>query len=177
MCGVNGRGSDFEMAFYDATESLVSESTNEDMGDSHPAMPQEQEARMNVTTNQSSNGSKNVTITADGDAAEELLQMLNIAGLNGSDKAKELRVKNLAVVDSEPEIEVQEETDEYADAPAEVYQGIDTIIANGDDYNRSKLQDPQTANRAANPMPSMDTLEETMGRKLMQAYEAMKIAK
>jgi hypothetical protein len=44
---------------------------------------QQQQGKMNISTNMSSDGNKSVTITADGDAALELMQMLKLAGMGG----------------------------------------------------------------------------------------------
>jgi hypothetical protein len=47
----------------------------------------EQEGRMNVSTNMSSDGNKSVTITADGNSALELMQMLKLAGMGGGEES------------------------------------------------------------------------------------------
>ena len=47
----------------------------------------EQEGRMNVSTNMSSDGNKSVTITADGNSAVELMQMLKLAGMGGGEES------------------------------------------------------------------------------------------
>ena len=44
-------------------------------------MGAEQQGKMNVSTNMSSDGNKSVTVTADGEAAVELMQMLALAGM------------------------------------------------------------------------------------------------
>lgn len=50
----------------------------------------EQEGSMNISTNMSTDGTKNVTITASGAKADELAQMLKLAGMgNGAPEAQE----------------------------------------------------------------------------------------
>jgi hypothetical protein len=74
------------------------------------------EDAINISTNMSSNGDKNVTVTANGSQAAELLQMLRIAGLGGGAKAQELQAEpdlgyeepGIQVIDIEPEQEVDE---------------------------------------------------------------------
>ena len=61
-------------------------------------VPVQDDSQFNVTTSMSSDGEKNVTVTATGEHAAGLLQMLRMAGLGGSDKAQEL--------EQEPSIEV-----------------------------------------------------------------------
>jgi hypothetical protein len=48
---------------------------------------QQQQGKMNISTNMSSDGNKSVTITADGDSALELMQMLKLAGMGGGEDA------------------------------------------------------------------------------------------
>jgi hypothetical protein len=58
------------------------------MGNGMMGMGQhEQEGRMNVSTNMSSDGNKSVTITADGNSALELMQMLKLAGMGGGEES------------------------------------------------------------------------------------------
>ncbi len=55
----------------------LSESRVDECGD----MGMDQEGRMNISTNMSSDGTKSVTISAQGDEAESLIQMLKLAGM------------------------------------------------------------------------------------------------
>jgi len=70
------------------------------------------EDTINVATNMSSNGDKNVTVTANGSQAAELLQMLRIAGLGNGQAAQNLQGQAdtpiNAQVDGEEGIEVIE---------------------------------------------------------------------
>jgi len=58
----------------------------------------EQEGRMNVSTNMSSDGNKSVTITADGNSALELMQMLKLAGMGGDGEMSHEQPKGVMVV-------------------------------------------------------------------------------
>jgi hypothetical protein len=67
------------------------------------------EGRMNISTNMSSDGNKNVTITADGDAANDLMQMLKLAGMDGLNQASDaptLAVAGMPAMHSVPSIAV-----------------------------------------------------------------------
>jgi hypothetical protein len=109
-------------------------------------------------------GRKTVTVTADGEAAEQLAQMLKMAGMHGHGATSTAQPMHVHSAD-----EVQEE---FINEPDEKYAGIDTIIDQGDDLNRKKTQDPATANRAANPMK--ENVLNLEGR-LAAMYNALKI--
>lgn len=74
-------GSGMSESSHDLTELArlagLSESKIEECG---MGMPEQQDS-MNVSTNMNSNGTKNVTISAEGDKADSLLQMLKLAGM------------------------------------------------------------------------------------------------
>jgi len=73
-----------------------------------------EESNFSVNTSMSSDGNKNVTVTATGEHAAELLQMLRIAGLGNTDKAHELELER------EPEVVVISEPEEMAEEGIEV---------------------------------------------------------
>jgi hypothetical protein len=65
---------------------------------------------------------------------------------------------------------VEEERDiEYVNTPNEKIAPISASIPNGTDLHRSKMQDPATANRAANPLRKEQQVEEN----LWKSYESM----
>jgi hypothetical protein len=65
---------------------------------------------------------------------------------------------------------VEEERDiEYVNTPNEKIAPISAAIPNGTDLHRSKMQDPETANRAANPLRKEQQVEEN----LWKSYESM----
>lgn len=69
-----------------------------------------------------------------------------------------------------------EEPAKLDNTPEEKIEDIDAIVHQGNDLNKEKKQDPKTANKVANPMEATDPLE-SMGRRLMQAYNSIKIQK
>jgi hypothetical protein len=72
-----------------------------------------------------------------------------------------------------------EEGPEYANSPEEEVSDVDAIVHQGDDLNKEKKQDPETANKAANTLTAKESVDPLagLGRRLMQAYESIKIAK
>lgn len=71
-------------------------------------MGQEAAGKMNISTNMSSDGNKSVTITADGDAALELMQMLKLAGMQGGEAPQQQEPEGVMVVSTDDEEEVDE---------------------------------------------------------------------
>ena len=59
---------------------------------------QDSQGKMNISTNMSSDGNKSVTITADGEAAAELMQMLKLAGMGGGEQAAQDGPEGVMVV-------------------------------------------------------------------------------
>jgi hypothetical protein len=129
------------------------------------SMGGESESGMSVNASyDTKTGRKTVTVTADGEAAEQLAQMLKMAGMHGHSATPTAQSMHVHSAD-----EMQEE---FINEPDEKYAGIDTIIDQGDDLNRKKTQDPATANRAANPMK--ENVLNLEGR-LAAMYNALKI--
>ena len=141
---------------------------------------EQQKGNMSVNTNMSTDGSKTVSITANGDAAEELMQMLKIAGLGGGEAHAKLAI---AVPTSGEEVEVAEADGEaeYANVPHEEYETVDTIIHQGDDMNREKKQFANKPKAGDNPMatPAYEDVDPraSFGRDLMAEYQALKLRK
>lgn len=158
----------------------VSESVT--LGDIATDMEQQQ-GRVNVSTNASSDGNKNVTITADGEAADQLMSMLKMAGLGGGSAHAEPEAE-LVVSEPEVDIEMDEAEEQYANAPEECYQGQDVITHQGQDMNREKKQFAGMPKAGDNPMatPTLQALEsmdpmDDMGRRLMREYQSLKLRK
>jgi len=149
---------------------------------------QKQEGRISVNTNSSSDGNKSVSISADGEAAEQLMAMLKMAGLGGGQahaQQAEIVIAHEAKEYGDTDVA---EPEEYLNSPREKVAGMKqsptTGLAGGtDDLNKSKDQDPATANKAANPKAKQEKqLEdvnplEGLGAKLMAEYQAIKISK
>ncbi len=140
---------------------------------------EQQQGRINVSTNMSSDGNKNVNISADGDAADQLMAMLKMAGLGGGQSATRLAIAVPADSGaSEPEVEM-EETEQYANTPAEEYEGIDAIVNQGDDMNRQKKQYADKPKAGDNPMATQEAIDpiKNLGRDLMAEYQSLKLQK
>ena len=149
---------------------------------------QQQQGRISVNTNSSSDGNKNVTISADGEAAEQLMAMLKMAGLGGGQAHAQQAQIVVAHEAKEYGNTDVEEPEEYVNSPREKVAGMrqspTTGLAGGtDDLNKSKDQDPATANKAANPKAKVEKqLEdanplEGLGARLMAEYQSIKISK
>ena len=151
---------------------------------------QKQQGRMSVNTSQSTDGTKNINISADGEAADQLMQILKMAGMAGGQQEQHAEV----VIAAQPmeardygDTEV-EDAPEYINSPRERVKGMHSAETTGfadqtDDLNKQKDQDPETANKAANPktkeMPKLESVDplESLGAKLMAEYNSIKIAK
>jgi hypothetical protein len=145
------------------TESVSVMGSSEMMGD------ESQEDKMNISTNQSSDGTKSITVTADGEAAVALLDMLKNAGMGGSDAAAEQEViiaaqgdehmggDEMSMDDGSGEMEMEEE---YANEPAPQYQSVEKITSAGDDMNREKKQNFPLRAPGNNPMSETEQVDE-----------------
>ncbi len=132
----------------------LSESRVDECGD----MAMDQRDSMNVSTNMSSDGTKSVTISAQGDQAEALIQMLKLAGMGHMGHSHD--DKPVMVV-SKDDDEMMDE--EYKNSPNnKEYHSVASILSQGNDLNKPKNQDPGTANRAANPMAEEVSLDEEL---------------
>jgi hypothetical protein len=171
----------------------VKESQLDECGDMSPIGGmaqdmQQQQGRISVNTNSSSDGTKSVSINADGEAAEQLMAMLKMAGMGNSQAhAQQAQIVIAHEAKEYGDTEV-DEPEEYVNSPREkvasMRQSPTTGLAGGtDDLNKSKDQDPATANRAANPKAKVEKqLEDVspldnLGAKLMAEYQSIKIAK
>ena len=142
---------------------------------------EQQEGRISVNTNMSSDGNKSVNISADGNAADQLMQMLKMAGLGGGEAHAKLAIA-VPADSGEGEQGVEEATDQYANTPEEEYAGVETITDQGDDMNRQKKQFADKPRQGDNPMATQAMAEEvdpigSLGRDLMKEYQALKLKK
>ena len=135
---------------------------------------EQQQGKISVNTNMSSDGNKSVSINADGDAAEQLMQMLKMAGLGGSEAHTKLAIA-VPTDGAGQEVEMDEATAQYANTPEEEYQGVDSITDQGEDLNRQKKQFPKAEN-GDNPMAVPEAVDpiSSFGRDLMAEYQALK---
>ena len=137
---------------------------------------EQQEGRINVSTNMNSDGNKSVSISADGNAADQLMQMLKMAGLGGGEAHAKLAI---AVPTNSGDEAVEEAEEQYANTPDEEYAGVDTITDQGEDMNRQKKQFADKPRTGDNPMATMEEVDpiNSLGRDLMKEYQALKLAK
>lgn len=115
---------------------------------------------MSISTNMSSDGTKNVTISAQGEKADELLSMLKLAGMHNSD-----RPAMIMVADDEEMMEEDRET-KYANTPEEEYETIAAITRQGNDLNREKRQYADKPKLGDNPMATDRILDEELSELL-----------
>jgi hypothetical protein len=111
-------------------------------------------------------GSKSLTVSARGQAAEELAQILKLSGLVGGSAHAE-----------GPEVHVVAQ-EEYANEPKPMVQGIDVQMQQGNDLNRMKGTYPKVAG-GDNPMQAMMEDKELMvlEARLMKELESIKVKK
>jgi hypothetical protein len=135
---------------------------------------------INISTNyNSADDNKSITVTAQGDSAVALAQILKLSGLMGDAPAEEPQV---AIVAAHPEHEreVEEERDpEYANTPNEETAGIDAAVPSGNDLHKNKGANPNW--HGDNAMRTTQFEENdpiaNLGRRLMKEYESIKITK
>jgi hypothetical protein len=102
--------------------------------------------------------------------AEEMINFMRNAGLDTS-RAESALAEAYKYGDTDVE-----EAPEYANSPDEEIENVEAITRQGNDLNREKKQFAGKPKAGDNPMASesSDPLE-AMGRRLMQAYESIKV--
>ena len=120
----------------------------------------------NVSTNVSSDGTKSINVSAQGGKADELMQMLKMAGMRPHDDHNHEEPEIVLVsgddMMEEPELE-EERITQYSNTPEEEYETIASITHQGNDLNREKQQYSMDRGRD-NPM-AID-LEESLAEML-----------
>lgn len=140
----------------------------------------EPESNMSVNTSvDTRTGHKTVSISADGDKADQLMQMLKLAGLGGmgsssgdvdgdgdhdiADHAQEMGVEvvqvPLAHADGGYRGPTEEVEEEYSNEPNPQTQGIDTQMRQGTDLNREKTMHKHSYRQGDNPMAMREARE------------------
>ena len=151
---------------------------------------QQQQGKMSINTSQSTDGTKNINISADGEAADQLMQILKMAGMASGQQAE-------VVVTAQP-MEAKEygntdveEPEEVLNTPRPRVKGMHSAETVGfantsDDLHKQKGQHPKTAAKGDNPLATHrhheETLEsanplESLGARLMAEYQGIKISK
>jgi len=155
---------------------------------------QQQQGKMNISTNMSSDGNKSVTITADGDSALELMQMLKLAGMAAHgevevevDEESESPTPSTDGTTSSPtptpmppttggEVEEAKDPRYHANTTPEEHVYPEQVLTrggNGDVAGRNKQMHKDGYQFGDNPM----AMKESMGLKFMKEYEGIKVKK
>lgn len=150
-------------------------------------MGQEAAGKMNISTNMSSDGNKSVTITADGDAALDLMQMLKLAGMQGAESKQQEEPAGVMVVSTGDQEEVEEAKDERYHASTTPDEQVSPVQAqtkggNGDVAGQEKQMRKGGYQFGDNNLAMKDVNEgitglEAMGRKLYKEYQSIKVQK
>ena len=153
------------------------------------------EGVMSVNSNSSSDGKKSVSITASGNQADQLLQMLKLAGMHGAqdiapsqemqaepEHSGELTVELVPLAHAAggykgPE-EVEEADEEYANEPHPQVQSVDTQLRQGNDLNREKGMHKHSYRQGDNPMAMREAAElEQLEKDLFEELDTIKLFK
>lgn len=138
-----------------------------------------QQGSMNISTNQSSDGTKSVTITANGDAAGDLMQMLKLAGMGGSGAAPAAAAEpEIVVVAQDGEEAMEEEKDpryQASTTPDEQVAPVQALTkgGNGDVAGQEKTMKPGGYQFGDNNL----AMQESLSTQLMKEYNSIKVKK
>lgn len=160
-----------DRVYTDTSNLEESEQIDEcgDMGPMANGMTDKQESRMNVSTNMSSDGTKTVTVTADGEAAEELMQLLSLAGMQHDHK--------------EPEVMMYEEKDtryEASTTPDEKVLPLKTQLkgGTGEVAGKTKKMTPHGYKYADNNLAMKENqVTESKTLSFLKEYESLLVKK
>lgn len=142
-----------------------------DMGPMANGMADKQESRMNVSTNMSSDGTKTVTVTADGEAAEELMQLLSLAGMEHHHHEPEAEV----VMYEEKDIRYEAST-----TPDEKVLPLDTQLqgGTGEVAGKTKKMTPRGYRHADNNLAMKENqVNESKTLSFLKEYESLLLKK
>lgn len=119
----------------------------------------EQESGMNINASTDTRtGSKSLTVTAQGQAAEQLAQLLKLSGIGAGNPAHEAEMEEA-----------------YANEPNPEVQGVEVQLAQGTDMHRQKASYPKVAG-GDNPMNMREAEElKAIEQRLNEELEAFKI--
>lgn len=113
-------------------------------------MQKEQESGMSINASTDTrNGTKSLTVTASGESADQLADLLRLSGLAGGDRAME----------AEPEVEIHAMGEEYANEPHVEVQGLQPQLQQGTDLNKPKTMHKHSYHQGDNPMAMREARE------------------
>jgi len=126
-------------------------------------MQKEQESGLNINAStDTKTGSKSLTVTASGDAADELAKLIQLSGLASGGSS-------MATGPHEME-------EEYANTPEPEVQGIEVQMQQGNDLNRPKTQHQHSYRQGDNPMAMREAKElAEIERRLNEELAAFKV--
>jgi hypothetical protein len=141
----------------------------------------DEQGSMNISTNQNSSGAKSVTITADGDAAGDLMQMLKLAGMGGGGAAPTpapAAEPEIVVVAQDGEEAMEEEKDpryQASTTPDEQVAPVQALTkgGNGDVAGQEKVMKPGGYQFGDNNL----AMQESLSTQLMKEYNSIKVKK
>jgi hypothetical protein len=141
-----------------------------------PVQDQNDQGRMSINTSMDSEGHKNLTITAEGETAVQLLQMLKLAGMAGGSAEQHGHSSDeVVVMQTAPDMEMSEEKDsryEASTTPEEEVYGTDVQLkgGNGDVAGQEKTMRKSGYQFGDNNL----AMRESMGNRLMREYKSLK---
>lgn len=163
----------------------------------------EADSGMNVNTSiDTRTGRKTVSISADGQAADELMQMLKLAGvggMGGGEEAGEEHGEQGAELGGDGSVEVElvplahaeggfkmggeeggeeeegEVEETYANEPNPQVQPVDTQLRQGTDLNREKAMTKHGYKQGDNPMAMREDKYADLEAQLMEELESIKV--
>jgi len=138
-------------------------------------MGMSQSDSFNVSTNMSSDGTRSVNISAQGDRADSLLQMLKMAGMRPHDDHEHMGMTEpeIIMVSSNPHDEMMDEEreTEYANTPEEEYGNVETQFIGGDGEvagMEKQMHRGGSARFSDNPLAVDEMLDEELDPKKKQ---------
>jgi hypothetical protein len=181
-------------------KATMKESQLDECGDIMGQMGQQQpESGMNVNTSiDTRTGRKTVSISADGESADQLMQILKLSGMGGShamgdvdgdgdhdmaDHAQEMgggevQVELVPLAHAEGGFKGgDEEVEEtYANDPNPQTQGVDAQLRQGTDLNKEKTMHKHNYRGGDNPMAMKEAKElELLEAELMEELDSIKV--
>ena len=141
----------------------------DECGDMSPMGSMSQpETGMSVNTSfDTKTGRKTMSVTADGEAAEQLAQMLKMAGLGHNHSHAEPDHKVVMIRPQEQAV-----AEEFANEPNEQYADTHSILDAGQDLNRKKKQYADKPKAGDNPMATENVQLED---RLAALYDSIKV--
>jgi hypothetical protein len=167
----------------DETAKTMKESKLDECGEMMGPGGMGSESGMSVNTNiDTRTGRKSVSVSADGEAADQLMQMLKLAGMSAgsseshSDEHEATVVSvPLAQADGGFDSRVKEE---LANEPNEQYQSVDQQMRQGTDLNKEKQMVKHSYRQGDNPMAMREANElARLEKEIAEGLNQIKITK